>query len=120
MKKLSGPAVFMYSVIALTGIMSAACFHFYYSGTYTNGAVLWVGIIAFMILYHFGGRIFMGEVTKRFAFDYKHSFFARRSFEKKIFRILRVRSWKDKVLTFDPELPNRLPLPCASPRSTTG
>ncbi len=92
----------MYSVMALTIIASAVCFYIYYSGILSSDAVLWIGIVAFMILYHFGGRIFMGEVTKRFTFDYNHPFFAQKGFEKRLYKMLNVRSWKDKVLTFDP------------------
>lgn len=101
-QKLSGPAVFMYSVIALTVILSAVCFFLYYSGVSTSLVVLWTGIVSFMILYHFGLRIFFGEVTKRFKIDYKHPWYTQRSFEKGLYKLLRVRKWKDKVLTFDP------------------
>lgn len=103
-QKLSGPAVFMYSVIALTFIMSAVCFILYYCGIFKNNILLWAGIVAFMILYHFGLRIYMGNVTKRFNFESDHPWFRQKAFEKKLFKILRVRQWKDKVLTFDPAL----------------
>lgn len=101
--KLSGPAVFMYSVMIFTVLISATCFVLYYSDTYRNSIILWTGIVSFMILYHFGLRIFMGMVTKNFKIDYRHPWFKRRNFEKKLFKILRVRKWKDKVLTFEPE-----------------
>ncbi len=101
--KLSGPAIFMYSAIILTFLLSAVCFLIYYSGANDTDLILWVGIVAFMILYHFGLRIFMGDVTKRIKINYMHPWFKRRTFEKKLYRILRVRSWKDRVLTFEPE-----------------
>ena len=101
-QKLSGPAVFMYSVMALTAIVSAVCFIVYYSGFCESDPVLWIGIVSFMILYHFGLRIFMGEVTKRFKINRNSFWFQRKSFEKNLYRLLRVREWKDKVLTFDP------------------
>lgn len=101
--KLSGPAVFMYSAILLTFLLSAVCFIIYYCVASNSDLVLWVGIVSFMILYHFGLRIFMGEVTKRLKINYMHPWFKRRSFEKKLYRLLRVRSWKDRVLTFEPE-----------------
>ena len=63
--RLSGPAVFMYSVIALTILIAAVCFVVYYSGVFENGVILWTGIVSFMILYHFGLRILMGNVTKK-------------------------------------------------------
>jgi len=101
--KISGPAVFMYSVIALTALVAAACFYIYYSGLFKSGVILWTGIVTFMILYHFGLRIAMGEVTKLFKINYSHFWFKPLSFEKKLYKLLRVRKWKDKVLTFDPK-----------------
>jgi len=49
----SGPAIFMYLVIALTIIIWVACFSLYYSGITTSTVVLWCGIASFMIMYHF-------------------------------------------------------------------
>jgi hypothetical protein len=102
-KKLSGPAVFMYSVMALVAVVSAVCFTVHYAEIFEHGAVLWTGIVSFMILYHFGLRIFFGEITKRFKIDYNHPFYRQRAFEKRLYKILKLRKWKDKVLTFDPE-----------------
>lgn len=102
-KKISGAAVFMYSSIALTAIIAAVFLYLYYSEVYKNGVSFWVGVVSFMVLYHFGLRIFMGEVTKRFNFNYNHPWFKQRSFEKKLYKLLKVRKWKDKVLTFDPD-----------------
>ena len=102
-KKLSGPAVFMYTVILFTAILSFLCFATYYSGKHNSNAILWTGIVSFMILYHFGLRILMGEITKLFSVDYKHPLFKKRFFEPSLYQMLHVRKWKDKVLTFDPE-----------------
>lgn len=102
--KPSGPAIFMYSVIALTVIISLICFTVYYGGISDSGILLWTGIVSFMILYHFGLRIFMGNVTKKQNITYNHPLFRQRSFEKKLYKLLRVRKWKDKVLTFEPEM----------------
>jgi hypothetical protein len=102
-QKLSGPAVFMYSTMVLTAAISAVCFIIYYTGTYNNSVLLWTGIVSFMILYHFGLRIFMGNVTKRFNVNPLHPWFTQRKFEKTLYKLLKVRKWKDKVLTFDPE-----------------
>ncbi|MBQ4556690.1 MAG: hypothetical protein IJA60_03475 [Clostridia bacterium] len=100
--KLSGPAIFMYSVMALTAIIAAVCFVLYYSGTHDSSTVLWVGIVSFMILYHFGLRIIMGDITKLFKINYNHPWYKQRAFEKPLYKLLKVRKWKDKVLTFDP------------------
>lgn len=101
-QKLSGPAIFMYGTIVLVSVISAVCLSLYYSRTYHNTVLLWTGIVSFMILYHFGLRIFMGEVTKRFRVNYNHGWYKQRSFEKRLYKIMKVRKWKDKVLTFDP------------------
>lgn len=106
MKKanISGPAVFMYSIIALTIIVSAVCFTLHYCGIFESGIILWTGIVSFMILYHFGLRILMGNVTKKWKITHNHPWFKKRNFENKLYRLLKVRKWKDKVLTFEPEM----------------
>jgi len=101
--KLSGPAVFMYSVMLLTAVLSAVCFYVYYTEICERNAVLWTGIVSFMILYHFGLRILMGNITKRIKINYLHPWFKHYRFEQKLYKLLRVRAWKDKVLTFEPE-----------------
>jgi len=102
-RKLSGPAIFMYSTIAVMIILSALFFILYYGGFTDSGVVLWFGIVCFMILYHFGLRILMGEITKLWHISYKHLWFKPKSFEKKLYKFLRVREWRDKVLTFNPD-----------------
>lgn len=102
-RKISGPAIFMYSTIMLTALVAAIFFFLYYSNTLESSVILWTGIVSFMILYHFGLRIFMGDITKRFRINYNHVWYKQRKFEKTLYRILKVRTWKEKVLTFDPE-----------------
>lgn len=101
--KLSGPAMFMYTVMAFMALLCTACFVVYYFGFYENSVILWIGIVSFMILYHFSVRIFMGMVTKLFKLDYNHVFYKQRSFEKRLYKLLGVKKWKRKVLTFEPE-----------------
>ncbi len=93
----------MYSVILLTVLISAVCFGLYYSGTYKNGVVLWIGIVSFMILYHFGLRIFFGNITNKFKINYNHPWYKTRKFEEPLYKLLQVRKWKEKVLTFEPD-----------------
>ncbi len=102
-QKISGPAVFMYSVIALTIIIATVCFAFYYGGKTENDAVLWVGIVAFMIMYHFWLRIIMGNVSKLFKINPDIWWFKEKSFEKPLYKFLRVKKWKGKALTYNPE-----------------
>jgi len=64
-QKKSGPAIFMYSVIAFMVAVSAVSFTVYYSAV-KNDIILWCGIVSFMIVYHFWLRLIMGNVTKLF------------------------------------------------------
>ena len=101
--KISGPAVFMYTSIAVMIVLSALMLTLYYSGRSDSGIVKWTGIVSFMILYHFGMRILMGEVNKLWKISYKSAFFRPLKFEKRLYSLLRVRLWRDKVLTFRPD-----------------
>ena len=103
--KKSGPAIFMYSVIVVTLITSIVCFLNYYKFDNKSEVVLWVGITAFTIMYHFWVRIIMGNVSKLFKkhINYKQWWFKERKFEKKLYKILKVKNWKDKALTYNPE-----------------
>ena len=103
--KKSGPAIFMYSVIGITLITSIVCFSLYYGNIHKNGIILWTGIVAFTIMYHFWVRIIMGNVSKLFKkhINYKQWWFKERRFEKKLYKFLRVKEWKGKALTYNPE-----------------
>lgn len=101
--KLSGPAVFMYSFIVLTFVLSAVCLILYYGNFTDSGFVKWSGVVSFMIHYQFTLRILFGKITEHIKFNYRHYFFTRKKFESKLYKILNVRKWKDKVLTFDPD-----------------
>lgn len=102
--KKSGPAIFMYCVIGITLVVAIVCFALYYGNIYKNGMILWIGISAFTIMYHLWMRIIMGNVTKLFKINYKQWFFKERSFEKSLYKLLRVKKWKGKALTYNPEL----------------
>lgn len=101
-QKKSGSAIFMDCVIALTFIESIVCFVLYYADIVRNGVILWTGVTVFTILYQFGLRIAFGELTKRFKIRYTMWWFKERKGEKKFYNFLRVKKWKDKVLTYDP------------------
>ena len=103
MAKKSGSAIFMYWVIGLCIALAAVSFTLYYTHTLRHSAVLWTGVTAFTVMYHFWGRIIMGNVTKLFGIRHDHPFFKPHRFEKKLYKLLRVRKWKEKVLTYDPE-----------------
>lgn len=101
----SGPALFMYAVIGITLITSIVCFILYYSNIYKSLIILWTGIIAFTIMYHFWVRIIMGNVSKLFNkhINYKQWWFKERKFEKEFYKLLCVKDWKGKALTYNPE-----------------
>ena len=101
--RISGPAIFMYSAIVLMTVVSFSCFSIYYTGVYNRNIVLWTGIVSFMILYHFGLRILFGIITKKLKINYLHPWYKTRKFEKSLYKSLKVRVWKDKVLTFEPD-----------------
>lgn len=102
-QKKSGPAIFMYAVIAITLITAAVCFGVYYSSTFESNVVLWSGIVAFMIMYHFWVRIIMGNISKLFKINRDHWWFKEKFFEKGLYKFLRVKKWKNKALTYNPE-----------------
>ena len=103
--KPSGPAIFMYSVIIITFITCIICFKLYYGSIYKSEVILWTGITAFTIMYHFWVRIIMGNFSKLFKkhINYKQWWFKERKFEKKLYEILKVKKWKDRSLTYNPE-----------------
>ena len=104
--KKSGPAIFMYCVIAITCIISIICFLLYYMNICNNTTILWIGIVSFTIMYHLWTRIIMGNVAKLFKkyLNYNQWWFKEKSFEKNIYEILCVKKWKGKALTYNPEL----------------
>ena len=101
----SGPAIFMYIVIALGILISITCLGTYYAGITENNIFLWIGITAFTITYHFWGRIIFGNISKLFKkyINYNQWWFKEKWFEKKLYEILRVKKWKGKALTYNPE-----------------
>ena len=104
--KISGPAIFMYCVIGICLITSIFCFYMYYRGISTNYLVLLTGIVTFTIMYHFWVRIIMGNVSKLFKkhINYNQWWFKERKFEKNLYKLLCVKGWKGKALTYNPEL----------------
>ena len=101
--KLSGPAIFMYSTVAVMIAVALAAFIVYYGGFCDSNIVLWIGIVSFMIVYHFWVRLIMGAISKHWGINYKHPWFKPLPFERGLYRFLRVREWRDKVLTFNPD-----------------
>lgn len=101
--KPSGPAIFMYCVIALALIVTIICFVLHYGKDNESAVILWTGVTAFTIMYHLWVRIIMGNVSKLFKVSYQQKWFQERKFEKALYKFLRVKDWKGKALTYNPE-----------------
>ncbi len=104
--KPSGSAVFMYWVIGITATIAAVSLILYHTGTCTAGWIFWTGFVCFTIMYHLWMRIIMGNVTKLWNLTYTGRWFQEKRFEKKLYKILRVKKWKKSALTYNPELYN--------------
>ena len=102
-RKISGSALFMYIVILICILCAATCFLLYYGAFLVHGAVLWTGVTTFTVLYHFWGRILLGKLTTRLTINHNCWWFREKRFEKRLYKVLHVRKWKEKVLTFDPD-----------------
>ena len=101
--KPSGPAIFMYCVIALALVVAVVCFVLHYGKNNESAVILWTGVTAFTIMYHLWVRIIMGNVSKLFKVNYRQKWFQERKFEKALYKCLRVKDWKGKALTYNPE-----------------
>ena len=102
--KKSGPAIFMYCVIALAAVLALLSFILYYGKFCQSQALLWTGVTAFTVMYHLWLRLIMGNVTKLLRVRHFWPLFRELPFEKGLYRFLRVKQWKDKALTYNPEL----------------
>lgn len=100
----SAPAILMYCIIGVTALAAAVSFTLYYGDFYESTVFLWVGIVSFTVMYHLWMRIIMGNVSKLFRVSYKHWWFRERTFERRLYNFLRVKKWKGKALTYNPEL----------------
>ena len=100
----SGPAIFMYTVIGICLLITSVCFILFYGGKTDSEAVKWTGVVAFTIMYHFWVRIIMGNVSKLFRkhIRYEQWWFKEHKFEKGLYKLLRVKKWKDKAFTYNP------------------
>ena len=100
----SKPARFMYTVIAICLVSCIICFFLYYTHRTASEKVLWIGIVTFTIMYHFWVRIILGNVSKLFRkhIRYDQWWFKEHKFEKGLYKLLKVKKWKDKTFTYNP------------------
>ena len=103
-KKKSGPAIAIDCVIAIAFLTALTCFVLYYTKIWGVYAVLIVGIVTFVIAYQLWLRIMFGKLTKKLKITHSHWWFKQRFFESWLYKMLMVKKWKRKVLTYEPEL----------------
>ena len=103
-KKKSGPAIAIDCVIAIAFLTALTCFVLYYTKIWGVYAVLIVGIVTFVIAYQLWLRIMFGKLTKKLKITHNHWWFKQRFFESWLYKMLMVKKWKRKVLTYEPEL----------------
>ena len=103
--KKSGAALLIDIIIEICVFIMVACFLMYYTGYFKNGAVLYTGVTAFTIVYQLGLRLEFGAITTKFKekLSTKQFLFKERKFEQKLYKILKVKKWKSKALTYDPD-----------------
>ncbi len=102
--KPSGPAIFMYCVITLTAVIAVVSFVLYYCEFAHSDVILWIGVTCFTIMYHLWMRLIFGNISKLLKVNYNMWWFKEKSFEKNIYKFFKVKSWKGKALTYNPEL----------------
>ena len=71
-----------------------------------NGIAETVTITLGVTLYHFAMRLSVGAAVNAVMHnkaDYNHAWFREKSFENKLYRLLRVRKWKKHLPTYDPD-----------------
>ena len=102
--KKSGSAILMDIVIDIAVVIFIVCFYFYYSGKTNSAVVLYTGVVFFTIVYQLWLRLLFGKINNKLKIRYDHPWFKEKAFERKLYDKLNVKSWKDKVPTFNPEL----------------
>lgn len=73
----------------------------------SNAVVLSLAITFGTISYHFWMRLAVGYIVNgifRNKFNYNRKWFQEKKFEKRLYEVLRVKRWKDKMPTFAPEM----------------
>lgn len=101
--KKSGSATAIDMIIWITFILTIICFILNYANILKNNIILWIGIVTFTIWYQLWLRIFFGKQTKKLNLNHSQKFFKELSFERKFYNFFKVKKWKKKVLTYDPE-----------------
>lgn len=83
-------------------IITAILFYFYHKDIYLSFAITF-GTIS----YHFGIRLFVGmcyNAKMKNRADYTKKWYQIHSWERKLYQFLKVKRWKNKMPTYDPEI----------------
>lgn len=93
-------------IFALVLVVLTITFSLFYQYN-PNIVVLSIAITFGTISYHFLMRLAVGYVINGIfhnRFDYNKKWFHEKRFEKRLYEVLRVKKWKDKMPTFAPEM----------------
>ena len=86
------------ATMALATVILAAVYRFF-----PNDWVLSAAITTGTSFYHFAMRLIVGAIVPRCVHDpMKRLWFRQKSFEPRLYALLRVRQWKDHMPTYDP------------------
>ncbi|MBQ0083508.1 MAG: hypothetical protein KBS52_01930 [Clostridiales bacterium] len=103
--KKSKLIIFIISMIILFGVLSAVFMAVYHKNR--SPLCLTLLITSFTFFYHFAMRLIVGEVVtliyKNRDFHYDNDWYKQKKFEKKLYKFLRVKKWKGKMITARPE-----------------
>lgn len=93
------------SIFAVSGISMALMFLFFGIFVGTKQMIfLTLAITALTVCYHFTVRMAIGTVCDHFwhnQLDYRKKMFCEKGFEKKLYKTLQVKRWKDYMPTFN-------------------
>ena len=103
---LKGKSIFDYlmQIVSIISLILFVVFYILFIKT-KIGILQFLAITCFTIAYHFIIRLVIGNIIPRFKrkINYKSNWFKTKDWELKIYKKLKVKDWKDKVPTFDPE-----------------
>ena len=95
-------------MFAVSGVSLAMFFAFWGVFLGTKSSIFFtLGIVAMTICYHFTIRLVIGGLFDYFLkndVNYKREWFSERGFEKKLYKTLRVKKWKDYLPAADEDL----------------
>lgn len=97
------PKLIRFTVAVSLAVAAAAAALYWRSG---EGVFLTLAITFGTITYHLGARLLSGAVFGRavkLRWDYTKGWFRVRPREMELYKLLRVRAWKDKMPTYSPE-----------------